>query len=186
VLSAATAVLLAVPATAQQGRPGGGGGGALMGELVKDIEQVQEKLVGLARVIPADKWSWTPGEGVRSVGAVFMHVAADNYLLPAPLGTAAPASTMIKADDYSTVQAFENKVLSKEATIAELERSFAHLKTALQGASAMGEGISMFGQSFTRMGYLLLVTTHLHEHLGQMIAYARSNGVVPPWSRGGN
>lgn len=182
VLSGIAMAALAAPAVAQQGR--GGGGGGLMMELIKDINQVQEKLVGLANAIPADKWEWAPGAGVRSVGGVFMHVAADNYLLPSGLGTPAPAATMIKAEDYATVQAFENKKLSKEATIAELQKSFAHLTAAMQGASPMGESISMFGQTFTRQGFLILVTTHLHEHLGQMIAYARSVGVVPPWSRG--
>lgn len=180
IFAAAALAVLAVPAAAQQQMQRS----MLVPELLKDLAQVQEKLSSLGREIPADKWGWRPGQGVRSVGEVYMHVAADNYLLPAPLGTPAPAATGIKADDYSTVQAFENKPMAKDAALAEMERSFAHLRTALEGATPMGGEISMFGQTFTRTGYLVLLTTHLHEHLGQMIAYARSIGVVPPWSRG--
>jgi hypothetical protein len=43
--------------------------------------------------------------------------------------------------------------------------------------------VSMFGQSFTGQQAWLLATVHLHEHLGQGIAYARVNGIVPPWSK---
>lgn len=128
-----SALAAAFTASAAAQQPGG-----LIGDLLRDIAEVEEKLVGLARAIPADKYGWRPGEGVRSVGEVFMHVAADNYVLPAGLGVAPAASTGIKAEDYNTVQ---------------------------------------------RMW--ILATTHLHEHLGQSIAYARSNGIVPPWSRGG-
>ena len=71
------------------------------------------------------------------------------------------------------------------ATIAELTSSFDHLKRAMAQvpASRLNETMKVFGQDFTVRSFLLLATTHLHEHLGQMIAYARSNGVVPPWSR---
>ena len=71
------------------------------------------------------------------------------------------------------------------AIIAEVVASFAHLEKAMASVpeSRMNESLKMFGQDFTVRGLLLLTTTHLHEHLGQMIAYARSNGVKPPWSR---
>jgi hypothetical protein len=113
-------------------------------------------------------------------------VTADNYLIPGVLGTAPPASTGIKPADYSTAQAFETRKIDRATVIAELEQSFAHLKKALTAtsAAAMSETVSAFGQSYTRQQLWIGATTHLHEHLGQAIAYARSNGVVPPWSRG--
>ena len=179
-LSAAATLLLAAPLHAQQP-------GTLVADLLTDIDQVRQKLTSLAQAIPADRWSWRPGQGVRSVGEVYLHVAADNYLLPTGLGTPAPGETGIKGDDYATVQAYEGKPLSKEAIIAEMERSFAHLRRAMEATSVgpMSGTVSMFGQSFSRQGFLILTTTHLHEHLGQLIAYARSLGVVPPWSQGG-
>jgi uncharacterized damage-inducible protein DinB len=167
------------PAQAQQS-------GTLVADLLADIAQVQEKLTTLGRAIPVEQWGWRPSDGTRTVGEVYLHVAADNYLLPTGLGTMAPAATGIKGDDYATVQAFEGKQLAKDAALMELERSFTHLRQALEAASSgpMDGNVSMFGQNFTRQSFLILTTTHLHEHLGQLIAYARSIGVVPPWSRG--
>ena len=144
-------------------------------------------VLGLARAIPADKYGWRPGQGVRSVSEVLMHVAADNYLLPAAVGHAADPSTGIKGDDYKTAQAYERRQLSRDSTIAELERSFAHLRKSLSSTTParLGEQVTMFGQKFTVQQTWILTATHLHEHLGQLIAYARSNGVTPPWGQGG-
>lgn len=176
-LCALLAGLPAVPAHAQAAN-------SLVADLLTDIAQVEEKLTSLGRAIPADRWGWRPGDGVRSVGEVYLHVAADNYLLPIGLGTPAPAATGIQGGDYSTVQAYEGRGLAKDAALAEMARSFAHLRAAVQGVApgTMAESVSMFGMSFTRQSFLILTTTHLHEHLGQLIAYARSIGVAPPWS----
>ncbi|HSJ08732.1 MAG TPA: DinB family protein [Longimicrobiales bacterium] len=156
----------------------------LSGDLAKTIGEVETKLTGLGQAMTAAQYDWRPGAGVRSVGEVLLHVAADNYFLPVMLGVAAPAATKITGE-YPTVQAYEQQKLSREATLAEVTASFAHLKAALAGVpeSRMNETIRVFGQEFTVRGFLVLTATHLHEHLGQMIAYARSNGVTPPWSR---
>jgi uncharacterized damage-inducible protein DinB len=157
----------------------------LIADLLRDIGEVEEKLVGLARAIPADKYDWRPGAGVRSVGEVFMHVAADNYLLATGAGAAAPAATGIKAEDYGTVQAYETRKLARDAIIAELEASFAHVKKTMSGPAGgrLSDKVKLFGQDFTIQQLWILEATHLHEHLGQAIAYARSNAIVPPWSR---
>ncbi|HEX9754380.1 MAG TPA: DinB family protein [Gemmatimonadales bacterium] len=173
--------LMAGPGVAQQ--PAG-----LMADLLRDVSQVQEKLVGLANAMPEANYGWRPGQGVRSVGEVFQHVAADNYLIPALLGTAPPASTGIKADNYKTVQDYETRKADRATIIADLEKSFAHLKKTMgeTPAAKLGDEASFFGQKMTLQQAWILATTHLHEHLGQAIAYARSNGIVPPWSRSGN
>lgn len=173
--------LMAGPGVAQQ--PAG-----LMADLLRDVSQVQEKLVGLANAMPEANYGWRPGQGVRSVGEVFQHVAADNYLIPALLGTAPPASTGIKADNYKTVQDYETRKADRATIIADLEKSFAHLKKTMgeTPAAKLGDEASFFGQKMTLQQAWILATTHLHEHLGQAIAYARSNGIVPPWSRAGN
>jgi uncharacterized damage-inducible protein DinB len=153
-------------------------------DLRTDIEQVEKKMLDLARAIPEDKYGWRPGEGVRSVAEVLKHVAADNYLMPAAMGFTPDASTGIKGDDYKTALAYEKRAMNKAEAIAALERSFAFLKKSLGDtpAARMGAGVKMFGMDFTGQQAWLLATTHLHEHLGQLIAYARSNGVAPPWS----
>jgi uncharacterized damage-inducible protein DinB len=171
----------AAPAAAAAGAPAGG----LGADLLTDLADVEKKVVGLARAIPADKYGWRPAAGVRSVSEVLMHVAADNYLLPAVMGHAPDPSTGIRGDDYKTAQAFEQRKLDRDATIAAVERSFAHLRAGLAATAPtrMGESISFFGQPWTVQRGWVATTTHLHEHLGQLIAYARSAGVVPPWTR---
>ncbi|HET6679828.1 MAG TPA: DinB family protein [Gemmatimonadaceae bacterium] len=157
----------------------------LVSDLLRDVSQVESKFVALAQAMPADSYSWAPGEGVRSVGKVFQHVAADNYLIPAAVGVAAPQSTGIVGNDYGTATAYEERTASRDQIIADLQASFAFLKDAMSGTSAAGlsEQTTLFGSTFTKQQAWIMATTHLHEHLGQAIAYARSNGVVPPWSK---
>jgi hypothetical protein len=119
----------------------------LMGDLIKDVTEVEGKIVGLAKAMPEATYQWRPMKGVRSTSETLLHVAADNYFLPAAMGTAAPAETGINGKDYKSAAAFEQKKFTRDQIIAEVE------------------------------------TTHLHEHLGQLIAYARSNNVTPPWSK---
>jgi uncharacterized damage-inducible protein DinB len=171
---------IALPAEAQHAQHAS----TVLADLRADVEEVESKMLGLARAIPEDKYSWRPAAGVRSIGEVLLHVAADNYLIPAALGFAADASTGIKGDDYKTALAFEKRTMNKAATIAELEKSFAHLKKTLSDTpgARLNQSVSMFGMNLTGQKAWIMATTHVHEHLGQMIVYARSNGVVPPWS----
>lgn len=175
--AAALLVITSVPAGAQS--PG------LVRDLLKDIGDLEEKMVGLAKAMPEASYAWRPSVGTRTTGEVFQHVAADNYLLPTSVGVGAPAATGIKDGDYKTVQAYETRKATRDDIIADLTRSFAHLKQAMEQTTPpqLADSLKMFGQSFTRQQFWILTTTHLHEHLGQMIAYARSNNVKPPWSR---
>ena len=156
----------------------------IVADVVKAIGQVEEKIVQLANAMPEGTYGWKPA-GARSVSEVFQHIAADNYFLASPFGAMVPASTGIKTDDYKTVVAYETRKLTRTEVIADLGKSFAHVKNALSGVTqaSLGESVSMFGQTFTKQQVLLITLTHLHEHLGQMIAYARTNNIVPPWSR---
>jgi uncharacterized damage-inducible protein DinB len=153
-------------------------------DVIKSTSEAEEKFVGLANAL-SDKYSWRPGEGVRSVQEVLMHVAADNYFIPAAMGVPAPAATRITATDYAAMQAFEKQALSKDATVAAVKTSFEHLRKALGSIpeARMNESIKVFGMDFTVRQFMILTTTHLHEHLGQLIAYARTNSIKPPWSR---
>ena len=195
-LAAAMTAAATMPAAAQKPAKAVGAGSTrsadnapagLTADLLRDVGQVEKKVMGLARAIPADKYGWRPAPGVRSIGEVLLHVAADNYLLPASIGAAADSAAGIKGNDFKAAQAYERRQLDREATIAELERSFAYLKKSLTATQAarLGDQVPLFGQTFTLQQTWILTTTHLHEHLGQLIAYARSNGVVPPWSQGG-
>ncbi len=174
---AAALILFASPSYAQ--RPG------VMGDLMKDVSDVHTKLVALAKAVPAEKYEWRPGAGVRSIGEVFLHVAADNYFMPTIVGVPADPATGITATDFKALTTFEKQGLSREATVAALDKSFAHLLKVMAEApdAKMDDRIRMFGQDMSTRGLWIATATHLHEHLGQSIAYARMNGVTPPWSK---
>ncbi len=157
----------------------------LMGDLVKDITEVQTKIVGLAKAMPAASYDWRPSKTVRSTGETLMHIAADNYLLPAMMGIAPPAETGINGKEYKTAVAFEKRTVTRDQIIAELEKSFAFLTTSMTSFpdAKLDAPLDVFGQKSTGRGMWITTATHLHEHLGQLIAYARSNNVTPPWSK---
>ena len=127
-----------------------------MGDLLRDVTEVETKVLGLARAIPAAGYDWRPGKGVRSTGEVFIHVAADNYFLPAAMGVEAPKETGISGKDYTTVAAFEKRTMTRDQIIAELEKSFAFLKKAITDTpdAKLDAPLEVFGQ---KMNYRRLV-----------------------------
>jgi len=143
-------------------------------EFLVDLSDVQKKIEGLAAAMPADKYTWRPAPGVRSVSEVYMHIAGGNYFLASFVGMKPPAY------DES---AFE-RINDKARVLAELRKSFDHIRLAALTASDsdLDKPIKMFGTDTTVRGAFMTALNHLHEHLGQSIAYARMNGVVPPWT----
>ena len=165
--------------TAAQERPG------LMGDLLTDVAVLESKILGLANAMPPTAHKWRPGEGVRSVEEVLLHVAGDNYFLPALIGTPAPAESGIDGKDNKTVAAFEARRLTRDQIVAELTKSFAFLKGAMRDTpdTALDMAPKNSVRKTTTRATWVATVTHLHEHLGQLIAYARSNNVTPPWSK---
>ena len=171
-------VVLASPVSAQE-RQG------LIGDLIRDLDQVQTKIVDLAKAMPADAYDWRPSKDVRSTAEVLKHVAADNYFLPAAMGMNAPAESGITGKDYDTTLAFEKRNMTRDQVMSELQQSFAFVKKSLAGfpEDKLDAPVDVFGQKMTHRSLWISTVTHLHEHLGQLIAYARSNNVTPPWSK---
>ncbi len=143
------------------------------GEFLANLDEVQEKIVSLAEATPSDAFGWRPAPGVRSISEVYMHIAGSNYFLSTFVGVTAPK---MSGD-------LEKTVTKKADVIAELKKSFEHLRNAAASAKDLEKPVKMFGNQTTYRGVLMTILSHLHEHLGQSIAYARMNGVVPPWSR---
>lgn len=144
-------------------------------EFLADLADAQKKIVDLATAVPADKYGWRPAAGVRSISEVYMHIAGSNYFLASFLGVKPPSD--IPRD-------FE-KITDKQRILTELQRSFEQLRNvALNTSDAdLEKSVMLFGNPATERRVFVTILTHLHEHLGQSIAYARMNGVVPPWSR---
>lgn len=143
------------------------------GALVKDVGTLSDKFVGLARVM-AGKYDWKPGTGVRSVADVFNLIVGENNMLAGVL-TGTGGGGMGGA-----------KPITDPAAMQEaLRTSYAAVSKALSSLSAtdLNTPVKLFGQDTTKQGAVLMLLMDQHEHLGQSIAYARSNGVVPPWSK---
>ena len=142
------------------------------GDMLAWIKDGQGKLEQLAAAMPEAKYSWRPAKDVRSVGEVFLHVAQANYGLPGFMGVAPPEGYKFEGYDKS---------MTKKADIQKaLHDSFEHMEKALMSASEpdMDKELDMMGNKMSERSAFML----LHEHLGQSIAYARMNGVAPPWS----
>jgi uncharacterized damage-inducible protein DinB len=181
-LAAAAALLLTTPLFAasalsamkaqpsQNGAPKSG----FRAEFLHDFDDVSKKIVELAEATPASKYAWRPAPGVRSFSEVYMHIAGGNYFLATFAGAKPPS--------YDTRNL--EKIGNKARVIEELRKSFDYLRmVAMQVSDAdLDKPIKMFGYDTTHRGALMAALNHLHEHLGQSIAYARMNGVVPPWS----
>src|SRR5262252_9239300 len=140
--------------------------------LANDAGTLSDKFIGLARVM-SGKYDWRPGQGVRSVGEVFNLIVTENGLLAGVLsGTPNAGAKPAPITDPEKLQ---------EA----LKASYANLQKAITGLSDndLQTTVKLFGRDITKQGALMLILEDQHEHLGQSIAYARSNGVVPPWSK---
>lgn len=143
------------------------------------IKAAEDKLVQLAEATPAEKFAWRPAEGVRSIGEVYAHVAGANYFLPTFWGAKIPEGV--------DPRGFEKNGNDKAATIATMKKSFDYLREAAKALSAedLGRAIKVFGNDAQVVDALMILASHGHEHLGQAIAYARSNNITPPWSQRG-
>jgi uncharacterized damage-inducible protein DinB len=147
-------------------------------DLLASMDDAAKKLVQLAEAEPAEKYGWRPAEGVRSISEVYMHVAGGNYFLPTFLGAKMP-------EGFD--RGMEKKVTDKAQVVDWLKKSIAHVKSVVEGTpdAELDKMVKFFGgREASKRRVLFVIDNHLHEHLGQSIAYARSNGVTPPWSAG--
>jgi uncharacterized damage-inducible protein DinB len=145
-------------------------------EFLEEISFYEQRYIRLAETIPADKYNWRPAQGVRSIGEVFAHIVAANYGIARALGTQPPAGV-----DFKAIAAAAG---DKAKTVQGLKDSFAHFRKAILALTDADadKPQKMFGRDTTQRGSFFMVTGHMGEHLGQSIAYARVNDIVPPWT----
>jgi len=145
-------------------------------EFLDEVSYYEQRYERLADAIPAEKYTWKPGEGVRNVGEVYMHIVTSNYGYAKMLGTPYPAGI-----DPKALMASSN---DKAKVLQALKDSFAHMRNAILAIkeSDLEKEIKTPRGQTTIRGAFILISGHYGEHLGQSIAYARSIGVVPPWT----
>ncbi len=144
-------------------------------EYLAQLNDVRDKLISLAEAVPAEKYAWRPMEGVRSAGEVYVHLSVANYFFPTFFGVKSPEENL---------QDMEKKVMAKPEVIGLMKKSFSRLHdVVMEIADAdLDREAELFGTTTTVRGILMVLANHIHEHLGQSIAYARMNKIVPPWS----
>jgi uncharacterized damage-inducible protein DinB len=137
---------------------------------------VSQQLIALAEATPAEKFAWRPAAGVRSNSEVYMHIVITNYYLLGVGGVKPPA-------DFN--ENLEKTVTTKPEVIAWLKRSLEFIKTAHAAASPkdLQRPVKLFKRDTTVEAIYLRIVIHANEHMGQLIAYARMTGVVPPWAK---
>jgi hypothetical protein len=146
-----------------------------------DLRTMKDKFVALAEAFPEEQYDWRPMEGVRSVKEVLVLLTNEGFSFPTQWGAPAPEGVNPdRAAEGARLQA-----LSKAALIAELGRAFDNIIGVVAGMddAARAREIRFFGQPVQIDGAILMATGDMHEHLGQLIAYARMNRIVPPWSQ---
>ena len=151
--------------------------------MLKNLASTGDKMLALARATPADKFSWSPNDEVRSISEVYIHAAGTNLLLPSALGAAPPPGLQMTGSPFEMMAQWEAEVTEKDDVIAKLEESLAYVHDALASIKDLETEVTLFGPPAPKRDYFLILVGHAHEHLGQSIAYARSSGVVPPWSQ---
>jgi uncharacterized damage-inducible protein DinB len=145
-------------------------------EFLDEVSFYEQRYLRLADAIPAEKYSWRPAEGVRTVGEVYTHVATSNYGFAKMLGTPYPVGL-----DPKALVASAN---DKAKVVQALKDSFAHMRAAVLAIkdSDLDKEIKTPRGQTTIRGSFFLISGHYGEHLGQSVAYARCLGIVPPWT----
>lgn len=178
-LACAAALALAPAARAHEGHDHGKADAAtgMHREMIASLDDAGQKLIELVEAMPAGKLSWAPGKGARTMGQVVAHVIGGNYMIPSFLGMKPPAE--------APGRDFEQNLPDKAKLVEMLKASHAYAREAIASVpeADFGAPVKLFGgMEGTRATVCMILVTHSHEHLGQAIAYARSNNVTPPWT----
>ena len=141
-----------------------------------DLENVQKKFAELAAAVPADKFNWRPSPDARSFAKLFLHVAGERYGILALMGAQTPADIDLKTMEKSTTD--------QARIVADLNKSWDFAKKNIQSManSDFAKPIPKLGPEANAGDVVYILVSDAHEHLGQAIAYARQNGIVPPWT----
>lgn len=166
------ALILSTGAVSAQDAPS-----SVRGEILQQLGNWENQTVSLAEAAPADLFDWRPAEGVRSFGEAILHMSGAMYYMLRMMGSPPPEGVNL-AD-------FEATIRGKDAVVNAAKAAFTHARNSIMGMSdaQLEETTEWFFEGdITYRGFLTFMNAHSAEHLGQLIAYGRMNGLVPPWS----
>jgi uncharacterized damage-inducible protein DinB len=190
-------MLSAASALFAQGQPATkaapAGNAAVRQEILNIYNSAANKALALAKAVPQDKMSWRPMEGVRSFGEVFVHIAGSTLLFCSHAGMKMPEGPLHDLASVYMKRGFElPEIFASEAAIKDKAQITAVMEQAIAAARGyigklpetdLDKQVDFFGRSLTLRSVLIAMDEHTGEHLGQAIAYARVNHIVPPWSQ---
>jgi uncharacterized damage-inducible protein DinB len=141
-----------------------------------DLQVVEKKFVDLANALPEDKFTWRPSPDSRSFAEVFLHVAGERYGILGLMGVPPPAGF-----DGKT---FEKSTTDRARIVEELNKSWDFTQKAINGMTNadFAKLLPKLGPQANAGDVIYILVADAHEHLGQIVAYARENGIVPPWT----
>ncbi len=141
-----------------------------------DLDGVNKKVISLAQALPQDKFNWRPSPDSRSFAEVFLHVAGERYSILGLMGVAPPSGF-----DGKT---FEKSTTDKAKIIDELNKSGDYTQKTIQGMANADYAklLPKLGPQANEGDVIYILVADAHEHLGQLVAFARINGIVPPWT----
>lgn len=171
VLSLAACSVVPSLASADDMAPG------LRGDIQFSMNDAGGKVMELAEATPQAKYTWRPAKGVRSTAEVFLHVAQTNYMIPMMMGVKPPVS-------MDEIRNMDKSTTDKAKIEQTLKDSYAFANQAIMGFNDadLDKEMDFFGHKMPMRAALMIMSSHSHEHLGQSIAYARMNGITPPWT----
>ncbi len=188
ILAVAALGLTAVVSRAEAKKPAGAAppaaaspANAFQNDFLALLDDVQKKILSLEEATPQDKFKWRPAPGVRSIAEAYLHIAYGNYnFTKSVTGKEPPADAGWEADRAK----WDARTTDKAEIKKVLGRSFEQVRAAMKDVrdADLDKLVDRFGHQMTARAVWMALIGHLNEHLGQEVAYARSNGVVPPWS----
>jgi hypothetical protein len=145
-------------------------------QALADLQVMQKKFLDLANAVPENKFSWRPSADSRSFAEIFLHVAGERYQILAMMSAASPLGFNAKA--------FEKMTTDKARIVDELNRSWEFAQKTISGMNNadFANPLPKLGPQANAGDVVYILIADAHEHLGQSIAYARENGIVPPWT----
>jgi uncharacterized damage-inducible protein DinB len=148
----------------------------LKAQALLDLQGINKKCVDLAQALPGDKLTWRPSSDTRSFAEVFLHVAGERYGILSMMGAKPPEG--FKGRE------FEKSTTEKDRIVRDLNQSwdFANNTISSMSNADFAKPLPKLGPQANEGDVIYILVADAHEHLGQLIAYARQNGIVPPWT----
>lgn len=162
------------------------------GEYLWEFDIAERQLRALAQAFPANRYEWRPTDRTRSVSEVLVHISAGNLTLLGMVGVEAAPDVYGQLESavvprimamMARNDCLERDVREKTAVIALLERSLTVVRAGFANApeADLERMDTFFGERTSVRRVYMRGLTHMHEHMGQLVAYTRVMGMPAPW-----